>query len=177
MSFTHRIEALLDAGRVKRLHTIPTLMEHNDAQHVYGSMVIAAELLVQNDEVNALAVMTYLLYHDAPEVSTGDAPAPVKMASPAIRKEYQMLEEIWYVKLGIVMPELEPTDELLAKTCDTLDLAFNMLHELRMGSRHPRINEVLSNCLSYTNPAEALFKGVKDIRDHIKKEWTIYGHR
>ncbi len=38
-------------------------------------------------------MLALAVYHDAPEVMTGDLPTPVKYSSPELRKAYQRLEQ------------------------------------------------------------------------------------
>lgn len=49
--------------------------------------------------------MLLALYHDAPEIFTGDLPTPVKYYNPAIREAYQQVEEVAADKLLSMLPE------------------------------------------------------------------------
>lgn len=45
------------------------------------------------------------LYHDAPEILTGDLPTPVKYYNPEIRASYQVVETVSARKLVSMLPE------------------------------------------------------------------------
>ena len=69
----------LNAGLVRRWHTKHKLSQ-NVAEHSFGAAVIAIYLLLKNNtpaEFN-LGVVLGSLLHDAPELFTGDIPAPVR---------------------------------------------------------------------------------------------------
>lgn len=54
------------------------------------------------------------LYHDAPEIFTGDLPTPVKYYNPAIREAYKQVETVAADKLLHMLPEdLRPDYEAL----------------------------------------------------------------
>ena len=49
------------------------------------------------------------LYHDAPEILTGDLPTPIKYYSPDIRDAYKQVEKVSADKLAAMLPqELRP---------------------------------------------------------------------
>jgi len=182
-----RIEMLYAAGRVKRLHTVPTLLEHTVGHHVYGSLILAMELVkLENgvgvsgsnaplDEKYVLrewAIIYHLLYHDAPEVYTGDIPAPVKVRSPALVGVLEHMEESFYRHLFIALPLLTTREIAMVKACDTIDLAMNMLQEARMGNhiRDPYTGALIfDNCMEYLkdNP----LRSVQQLRNEL-----IYQH-
>ena len=86
------------------------------------------------------------LYHDAPEILTGDLPTPIKYYNPAIRDAYKQVEHIACGKLvGMLPPELQPdfaealtpTDpevEELVKAADKLSAHIKCLEELKAGN-------------------------------------------
>ena len=56
------------------------------------------------------------LYHDAPEILTGDLPTPVKYDNPAIREAYRQVEDIASDRLLSLLPEeLRPDYQPLLK--------------------------------------------------------------
>ncbi len=87
------------------------------------------------------------LYHDAPEILTGDLPTPVKYDNPAIRDSYKAVESVAADKLlSMLPPELAPSfapyvkeeldEELLklVKAADKLAAHIKCLEELRAGN-------------------------------------------
>lgn len=161
-----RMAAMYDAGRVKRLHGRATVAEHPISSHVYGTLVLAVELSALND-VRLEKVMLALLYHDAAELVTGDVPAPVKRENPLLAQTLQQLEQRWERKMGLRLPDdLTQLEKQLVKACDTLDLAFNVLHERTMGNRSTWVGRVFQNCMSYLE-AQKDVSGVADVKRYL----------
>ena len=96
--------------------------------------------------VDAGAVAAAALYHDAPEILTGDMPTPIKYYNPAIRDAYKQVERVASEKLLAMLPEkLRPTyDELLSpvdgeveqlvKAADKLSAWIKCIEELKAGN-------------------------------------------
>ena len=97
--------------------------------------------------VDAGAVATAALYHDASEILTGDLPTPIKYFNPEIRDSYKQIERIAEKKLLHMLPEelwadfeelLTPVDEEvveLVKAADKLSAHIKCLEELKAGNR------------------------------------------
>ncbi len=92
------------------------------------------------------------LYHDAPEILTGDLPTPVKYDNPAIKEAYKAVEEVAADKLLSLLPaELRPSfapyvrealePELLktVKAADKLAAHIKCLEELKAGNAEFRL--------------------------------------
>jgi len=154
------VEVLRDAGRVKRLHTVPTTEIHTLARHVYGSQVIALFLLERNPSADVGRVLKALLIHDAPEVETGDIPAPTKRRDIAIYDALERMEKQFYEghKLNVRLTALEAD---LVKACDILDLGLAIKEEFIQGNTHHRLYLVRSNVLAYLSDFEHI-PGVKE---------------
>lgn len=175
-----RLSALYDAGEVTRLHTVPMLRPHTIAEHVYGSLLIATELVTlnvrfaasKNLNISRVKVMEALLIHDAPEVVTGDAPAPVKRAHPAVDDAHAIMEDDFYNNHGIEFPHLNKLEEMIVKASDTLDLGFTIARERRMGNRHSILKEVYDNVMLYTLAQVDGIDGVTDMRVLLAKQWS-----
>lgn len=84
-----------------------SLAEHSSecAILAHALAVIGNKHFGKNYDTGKVAIMA--LFHDVPEVFTGDMPTPVKYANPVIRKEFANIEE-------------ESTCALLAKLPDEL---------------------------------------------------------
>lgn len=87
------------------------------------------------------------LYHDAPEILTGDLPTPVKYDNPAIREAYKAVESVAADKLLSMLPaelrgefspyvreELEPELLAVVKAADKLSAHLKCLEELNAGN-------------------------------------------
>lgn len=87
------------------------------------------------------------LFHDAPEIFTGDLPTPIKYFSPAIRDAYRQVEDQASEKLlGLLPEELRPAYEpllreedaqvrTLVKAADKLSAYIKCQEELAAGNR------------------------------------------
>lgn len=174
----NRLDKLYDAGDVKRLHTVPTVRDHTIAAHVYGSMLIATELVRQNRAHAAVSatslslerVLMALLLHDAPEVATGDIPAPVKRASASIADALTALEEEFYEGLKIFIPDLNPIERDIVKVSDSLDLVMNCVRERLAGNRHPAIKRVFERAIGYAEEMKHIV-GVPELKVYLKELW------
>ena len=93
------------------------------------------------------AVAAAALYHDAPEIFTGDLPTPVKYANPAIRDAYKAVEQSASDRLVAMLPdemrpafgqllsETDPEVLALVKAADKLSAHLKCLEELKAGNR------------------------------------------
>ena len=87
------------------------------------------------------------LYHDAPEILTGDLPTPIKYYSPDIRDAYRQVEQVSAGKLlSMLPPELrgayeplvredyDPDTRALVKAADKLSAYIKCVEELKAGN-------------------------------------------
>ena len=82
----------------------------NIAEHSHQVAMLAHALaLIRNQyfdgQVDAGAVAAAALYHDAPEILTGDMPTPIKYYNPAIRDAYKQVEQVACSKLLDMLPQ------------------------------------------------------------------------
>ena len=89
------------------------------------------------------------LYHDAPEILTGDMPTPVKYYNPAIREAYGLVEDVAADKLLTMLPEdmrpeytpllkqdgSWPEERRLVKAADKLSALIKCVEESGQGNR------------------------------------------
>lgn len=166
-----RLETFYESGDVCRLHTVATVNEHTIASHVYGAQIVAVELCMAAAMPDAVGpVLFTLLYHDAPEVDTGDVPAPVKRSSRDIDAALDIMEIAFYKEHGLVMPMLTDTQRWIVKAADTLDLCFNALRERRLGNKSRRIAVVFRNAMRYLDELTHV-AGVPELVLYLRKEW------
>ena len=87
------------------------------------------------------------LYHDAPEILTGDLPTPIKYYSPDIRDAYKQVEKVSADKLAAMLPEelrpafapllredYDPDTRALVKAADKLSAYIKCVEELKAGN-------------------------------------------
>jgi 5'-deoxynucleotidase YfbR-like HD superfamily hydrolase len=164
-----RLETLYNAGQVRRMHTVPTIAHHSIAQHVYGSLLLAVEIC-RAAKIDPKNVMLALLVHDAPEVMTGDVPAPAKRRFGNLKIALDGAENFFYEKLGIEGQLLNPEERQIIKVCDCLDLMFNTLHEKRLGNNYPDIDIMMRNARKYVQENIEV-PLVREIHDYLVMEY------
>ena len=123
----------------------------NVAEHSLMTAVLAHALaIIRRDifgvECDPDACAAAALYHDAPEIMTGDLPSPVKYWSPAIRDAYREVERHSADRLLGLLPEvlrpayeghLRPAGEdvrELVHAADKLSAYLKSAQEIRAGN-------------------------------------------
>ena len=126
--------------------------QENLSEHSLMAAVIAHALCVignrrlhKNLDGNRAAVLA--LYHDAPEILTGDLPTPVKYYNPEIRDAYREVETVSARRLLSMLPDaLRPAYEPLlledpesgyhavVKAADKLSAYIKCVEELKAGN-------------------------------------------
>ena len=86
-------------------NTIP----ENDMEHALQTALVAHAIAVIGNQrygrhYNAEYVMALAVYHDGCEVITGDLPTPIKHHNPAIKQEYNKLEDVAANRLLAMLP-------------------------------------------------------------------------
>lgn len=126
-------------------------VSENIQEHSHMVAVLAHALGVIGRDVygknyNPDACAAAALFHDAPEIFTGDLPTPIKYHSPAIRDAYRQVETEAAEKLLSMLPEelrdayapmLRETDQevrRIVKAADKLSAYIKCLEELEAGN-------------------------------------------
>ncbi len=97
---------------IQRWGLMRNTLPENDMEHALQTAMIAHAIAVMgnvryNRGYNPEYIMALAMYHDASEVITGDLPTPIKHHNPAIKTEYNKLEDIAAQKLiGMLPPDL-----------------------------------------------------------------------
>ena len=112
--------------------------------HALG--LIRREVFHRDCEPERLAAIA--LYHDAPEILTGDLPTPIKYHSRQIKSAYDEVENVAVDKLLEALPEElrgayrpyltaaeDPETYALVKAADTLSAYIKCVEERRAGNR------------------------------------------
>ncbi len=99
--------------------------------------------------VNAERTAVLAIFHDTPEIITGDLPTPVKYHNPSIEKSYREVEKVAQRKLlsmvpedlkadyrGLLFQEHETDSQLLpfVKAADKLSALIKCVEERKMGN-------------------------------------------
>ena len=127
--------------------------QENLCEHTQDVAVLAHGLAVLQNRrfggsVDAGRCVLLALYHDAPEILTGDLPTPVKYANPAIRDAYRQVEDVSANKLLSMLPEdmrpeyrefFFPGEDLaeerrIVKAADKLSAYIKCVEELKAGN-------------------------------------------
>lgn len=128
----------------------------NIQEHSHQVAVLAHALAVIRNRcfggcVDEGTVAAAALYHDAPEILTGDLPTPIKYYNPQIRDSYKQVEQVACERLLRMLPRelqpayeevLRPSDpevEELVKAADKLSAHIKCLEELKAGNGEFRL--------------------------------------
>ena len=148
----HNFFALISRMRyIERWGLMRNTFQENIQEHSHMVAVLAHALAVIRREVfggeidpGRAAVLA--LYHDAPEILTGDLPTPVKYYNPEIQDAYRAVEEVSAQKLLSMLPEglrpayaplLLPEEDgchALVKAADKLAAYIKCVEELKAGN-------------------------------------------
>jgi len=141
---------------INRWGLMRNIANENIAEHSHQTAILAHALasidkLKFNMDVNPEKAAIYAIFHDAPEIITGDMPTPVKYFNKEIQDSYKIIEENAKDNLLQKLPEYlkntysnilsaENTKEWqYVKAADTLSAYIKCLEELKAGN-----NEFLS---------------------------------
>ena len=136
---------------INRWGLMRNTVSENIQEHSHMVAVLAHALaVIQNEQfggsVDPGAVAAAALYHDAPEILTGDLPTPVKYYNPEIHTAYRQVEEVSAQKLLTMLPEelrhayipllLDPKPEVkvLVKAADKLSAYLKCVEEIKAGN-------------------------------------------
>ncbi len=137
----------IDRWGLMRNTRVENIQEHSHMVAVlaHGLAVIGKEKFGATVDPGEAAVAG--LYHDAPEILTGDLPTPVKYDNPAIKEAYKAVEQVAADKLLSMLPsdlapifapyvreELEPELLTVVKAADKLAAHIKCLEELKAGN-------------------------------------------
>jgi len=125
MNTSHFFAYMARMRLIRRWSLMRNTMEENDAEHTMIVSMIAHGLAVMRNEryggnIDANKVATMALYHEAPEVITGDLPTPIKYFNPAIRESFKEIEALATEQLMSYLPaDMKDAYEPLLKPDET----------------------------------------------------------
>ena len=149
----HHFFALISRMRyIGRWGLMRNTFRENVQEHSHMVAVLAHALaVIRRDvfggEIDPGQAAVLALYHDAPEILTGDLPTPVKYYNPEIRAAYREVEEVSARRLLALLPEVlrpayepllleDPEDpyHALVKAADKLSAYIKCVEELKAGN-------------------------------------------
>jgi len=153
----YRFYALISRMRyITRWGLMRNTFSENIQEHSHMVAVVAHALAVIRNEkfggqADANKCAVYALYHDAPEILTGDLPTPVKYYNPEIKEAYKAVEAFSADKLTSLLPpefrdiyspllreEADPETHALVKAADKLCAYIKCVEELSAGNEEYR---------------------------------------
>lgn len=127
------------------------IQEHSHMVAVLAHALAVIRREIYGGEIDPGQVAVLALYHDAPEIFTGDLPTPVKYYNPEIRDAYKEVEAMSARKLLALLPEElqgaylpllseDPESELhaIVKAADKLSAYIKCVEELKAGNHEFR---------------------------------------
>ena len=150
---SHNFFALISRMRyIGRWGLMRNTFRENVQEHSHMVAVLAHALaVIRRDlfggDLDPEHAAALALYHDAPEILTGDLPTPVKYYNPEIREAYREVEEVSARRLLSMLPEAlrpayapllledpESPYHALVKAADKLSAHIKCLEELKAGN-------------------------------------------
>ena len=137
---------------IQRWALMRNTFQENIQEHSHQVAVLAHALAVIGREkfgsrVDPGQAAVAGLYHDAPEILTGDLPTPVKYDNPAIKDAYKAVESVAADKLLSMLPqelrgafapyvreELDPALLRVVKAADKLSAYLKCVEEVKAGN-------------------------------------------
>ena len=137
--------SLMRSGRAENLseHTADT------ALLAHALCLIGQKCLGTGADLRPEMVATAALYHDAPEILTGDMPTPVKYKNEALRTAYKAVERESALAMADLLPPelheiessyltgsvLNDAERKLLKAADRLSALIKCMEEVESGNR------------------------------------------
>jgi 5'-deoxynucleotidase YfbR-like HD superfamily hydrolase len=127
-SKTELMTVLRSASYMTRFHTLPG-NHQNVGHHTWNVMAIIQCFWPDCRKELLLAAM----YHDVPEIMSGDIPAPFKWGNPKLSEILETLEANFLKKYGWHQ-ELTDSERTILKIADTFDLVLYAQEQIALGN-------------------------------------------
>lgn len=140
----------IDRWALMRNSDRENVQEHSHMVAVLAHALAVIRRDVYKKEADPNAAATAALFHDAPEILTGDMPTPVKYFNPDIQAAYKQVEKIAGQRLISTLPEIMQEEYMslidddnnpqrdIIKAADKLAAYIKCLEELRAGNEEFR---------------------------------------
>lgn len=123
------VTLMRDAADVARYHTKRTIRQQTIGQHSFNMLTLLLKVLPGARRELLLSCV----FHDLPELITGDVPAPVKRAHPDLKDMLDRAE--WGIGAPLYRDFLLTEEEIdLLKWADRMELVLWCLEEVRYGN-------------------------------------------
>lgn len=159
---------------IKRWGIMHTLVDESLSTHSLEVAFIAHALALignryYNRDYNAEKIAVKAMFHDAPEIFTGDQPTPVKYYSEQTKNAYDSVERAACVKMLAMLPDelfddysqllsVSLDEKALIKSADKLSAYLKCLEESRLGNREFEIAcQSLKDGIYSSNLPEVLY--------------------
>ena len=147
------MNTLRNAGKVKRFHTVETIGQQTVAEHSFNVCLIL--LFITNGTASS-ELLKAALYHDLPELITGDIPATAKWKSEALSQALTEVEQRFEKDFNLSV-EISDSEKLLLKWADMYELVqycfdrgrdYRKKSEFLLRSHHHPDSCALRRCMS-----------------------------
>ncbi len=138
---------------IRRWALMRNTRSENICEHSHEVAVVAHALALMTNryyggQVDVNRCVLLAVYHDVPEILTGDMPTPVKYYNPAIREAYRQVEESACEKLlemlpedlrgeygSLLLSEDESAEWQIVKAADKISALIKCIEEVGQGNR------------------------------------------
>lgn len=103
-AFVNRMKYIQRWG-LMRNNTPENLQEHCLQTAMIAHMLVAVDCKLYGGSLNPERACVYAMYHDAPEIITGDLPTPIKYFDTQTRESYRKIESMACDRLVNMLPE------------------------------------------------------------------------
>jgi 5'-deoxynucleotidase YfbR-like HD superfamily hydrolase len=128
---SERFKKIRDAGHVRRWHTKRSIHSQTVGEHTFGVVAVILHLW-PDSRVNLIKAA---MWHDVPEIATGDVPAPTKRRYPelyaALQEAEHDFEEEHDLKVTLTIDERNQL-----KLADWVELVLFAWEEMQAGNKH-----------------------------------------
>lgn len=175
---THSFFAYLFRMRhIARWALMRNTRRENVEEHSYEAAVLAHALAVIGRDVfgrdlNPDAIAVAALFHDAPEIITGDMPTPVKYHNPSLQNAYKQVEAAAQDKLLSMLPEeLAPAYTPLVRESDAQVRRYVKAAD-KLSAYIKCVDELKAGNAEFKKAAEQTLAALKEM-DMEELEWFM----
>lgn len=125
----NNVHKVLESGWVERYHAATKIPNQLLGQHQWGVAVIILHICKEP----TAALLKIALLHDAPEIHTGDVPAPIKDQDQKLKQLLDDIEETWWTENVGGLVGLSKEEQRFLKLADCLEGAIYCIRQYSLG--------------------------------------------